>query len=270
MNNNQSPFELLPNCVCGKILTYALDANPASCLCSFQLINRHMNDFVEGQYASEAWNIACRQLGTKLTAAGSRQVYKSLLMKAQRASWIIQRAMFRYRIAKTTLDFLTSWTPHMVLKWINPCFICGVRWSENSFGGCEVDTCIFKGFLHNGARHGHYHVKDLHDSRLHACLPCGKNVPERAMGKCGRDTACFHCVSLHRKKIGTVAAKALDALETSDDDSDDSEKERFSRRITTESCNGLNVARQPPGSLWSRRHGTFMSVDGPNPNPNLA
>jgi hypothetical protein len=152
-----------------------------------------MNDFVQGQDALEAWNVACLQLGTKLTAPGSRQVYMSLLMKAQCASWIIQRAMCRFMIAKKKLDLFTSWTPQMVLEGIDPCFICGVRWSKISFNRCEVDTCKFRRFLHNGARHGHYHRKDLYHSRLFACLPCGNNVPDRGMGKCGRDTACFHC-----------------------------------------------------------------------------
>ena len=105
-NNNISPFQELPNGVFSRILTFAINGNPALCLCSFQLINKHWNDFVQGD-ASEAWNFVSKHKFSGLFKfnARTRKDYLSLLRETQDAAWIIKQAMCRFHVAKEKLDF---------------------------------------------------------------------------------------------------------------------------------------------------------------------
>ena len=228
-NNEGCPFQKLPNDVFSTILTYAINGDLASSLCSFQFVNTHWNTFIESPESSKAWKFVCKQKFSGLFQfnACTREDYISLLRDTQPSAWIIQRAMCRLTVAKIFLNFFTHWTRQDVIKITDPCCICGVRWNENSFDRCEVDSCPFRRFLHCGARHGHYQRKELEwHSRLYVCEPCGKKQPQMAMGKCprgveGMDTACFHCAQIKKvgkkRKISEVMERALVALESDDD-----------------------------------------------------
>ena len=89
--NNMSPFQALPKDVFSTILTYAINGNPAFYLCSFQLINKHWNDFVQGD-ASEAWKFASQHKfsGYVKFNARTRKDYLPLLRDTHYAAWIIQ------------------------------------------------------------------------------------------------------------------------------------------------------------------------------------
>ena len=207
-NNEGFSFEQLPREVFSTILTYAINGDSASCLCSFQFVNKHWNTFIGGSESSKAWKFVCKQKFSGLFQFNvcTREDYLSLLRRAQPAAWIIQRAMCRLQVATKYLNFFTDWTMQDVINDIDPCCICGVRWNRYSFERCEVDSCPFRRFLHCGARHGHYQRKEFEShSRLYVCEPCGKKQPQMAMGECGievedMDTACFYCVQLDKVK----------------------------------------------------------------------
>ena len=207
-NNEGYHFQKLPSEVFSAILTYAINGQLASSLCSFQFVNKHWNTFIGGPESSKAWKFVCKQKFSGLFQfnACTREDYLSLLRNAQPAAWIIQRAMWWLTVATKFLIFFTHWTQYDVMKIIDPCCICSVRWNENSFDRCEVDSCPFRRFLHCCALHGHYQRKELEwHSRLYVCEPCGKKQPQMAMGKCpiggeGIYTACFHCAQLKKVK----------------------------------------------------------------------
>ena len=225
--NEGYPFEQLPREVFSTILTYAINGDSASCLCSFQFVNKHWNTFIGGSESSKAWKFVCKQKFSGLFQfnACTREDYLSLLRDAQPAAWIIQRAMCRHQVATKKLNFFTAWTMQDFINVTDPCCICGVRWNRHSFERCQVDSCPFRRFLHRGARHGHYQRKEFeYHSRLYVCEPCGKKHTQMAMGECGRDvgygermcTACFYCVLLdnvksndeaHPKKRSKVASQ---------------------------------------------------------------
>ena len=204
-NNKGYYFEQLPREVFSTILTYAINGDSASCLCSFQFVNKHWNTFIGGSESSKAWKFVCKQKFSGLFQFNvcTREDYLSLLRRAQPAAWIIQRAMCRLQVSTKKLNFHPFMTWQDVINNIDPCCICGVRWNRYSFERCEVDSCPFRRFLHCGARHGHYQRKEFEsDSRLYVCDPCGKKQPQMRMGICvlglGLEyAACFHCVQLH-------------------------------------------------------------------------
>ena len=206
-NNEGFSFEQLPREVFSTILTYAINGDPASCLCSFQFVNKHWNTFIGGSESSKAWKFVCKQKFSGLFQfnACTREDYLSLLRRAQPAAWIIQRAMCRLQVA--TYKFTFSAAQPSIINYIDPCCICGVRWNRYSFGRCQVDSCPFRRFLYRGACHGHYKRKEFeYNCELYVCDPCGKKQPQMAMGKCdvgkyGRMcTACFYCVLLDNVK----------------------------------------------------------------------
>ena len=60
-NNEGYPFQKLPSEVFSAILTYAINGDSASSLCSFQFVNNHWNTFIGGSESSKAWKFVCKQ-----------------------------------------------------------------------------------------------------------------------------------------------------------------------------------------------------------------
>ena len=176
-----------PDDVWGAIFSYVKDEEFDKFLDNFRAVNRTFKGVIDDRCTKYTWKVASKvKFGSLLSSrlidgVESRNDYFSLWSKRDYAIWIIKRAMARYREAHTTLSFLTSWTPEFMNASMDPCIICGIRWSRHN-DRCEDCTCPYRHLVlpFRGAS-WRTRGKSLHDIRLFVCKTCGDKEPKKAM-----------------------------------------------------------------------------------------
>ena len=185
--------------LCGNILSYAADGNIVSRLCELQLISHKWYNIVMSETcSSESWDMAFRQKFPGLFEGPRMHTRKdcmNLTFGYNHQAWVIQRAIGRFARVNDRMNMLQSWTAQFWRESMDPCIICGVRWSKLSTERCEYSRCPFQQFLHEyGCNNKHYREKEAYHTRLFVCKTCGMRHPDKAMRTVGESTVlCVIC-----------------------------------------------------------------------------
>lgn len=182
---------------CGNILSYAADGNIASRLCELRLISHKWNAIVMSETcSSESWDMAFKQKFPGLFEGPrihTRKDCMNLTFGYNHQAWVIQRAIGRFAHVNDRMNMSPTWTAQYCREKMDPCIICGVRWSKFWNERCQYWRCPFHKFLHKyGCNNKHYREKRSTDTRLFVCKTCGMRHPDKAMRTVGGSTVLFH------------------------------------------------------------------------------
>ena len=197
--------------LCGNILSYAADGNIVSRLCELQLISHKWYNIVMSETcSSESWDMAFRQKFPGLFEGPRMHTRKdcmNLTFGYNHQAWVIQRAIGRFARVNDRMNMLQSWTAQFWRESMDPCIICGVRWSKLSTERCEYSRCPFQQFLHEyGCNNKHYREKEAYHTRLFVCKTCGMRHPDKAMQTVGQSTVLCAICAEDRVRVQAVCS----------------------------------------------------------------
>ena len=207
--------------LCGNILSYAADGIIVSRLCELQLISHKWYNIVMSETcSSESWDMAFKQKFPGLFEGPRMHTRKdcmNLTFGYNHQAWVIQRAIGRFAHVNDRMNMLQSWTAQFCRESMDPCIICGVRWSKFSTERCEYSRCPFQQFLHEyGCNNKHYREKEAYHTRLFVCKTCGMRHPDKAMQTVGQSTVLCAICAEDRVRVQAVCSH--------DDDSSSSDE----------------------------------------------
>ena len=203
----------------GVILSFLADDNYQDILFTCRSINQGFKQFIDGNGVMFTWRIAAqKKYGSLLSAkyvldkVSSPEEYLSLPSLRDYSIWIIKRAMYRYKVASKYLRHpdLTWYTPQLVNERVDPCIICGFRWSEIYWQRCEDETCPFQHLILPFMRVSRLtRGKLVQDTRLFVCKACGDKEPNKTMRQIQlhpayttvKTTLCFMCVKRNARIV---------------------------------------------------------------------
>ena len=179
-------------------------------------------------------------------------------------AWVIQRAIGRFARVNDRMNMVPSWTAqfcresNMLQSWtaqfcresMDPCIICGVRWSKLSTERCEYSRCPFQQFLHEyGCNNKHYREKEAYHTRLFVCKTCGMRHPDKAMRTVGAFTVLCAICAEDRVRVQAVCSDDDDSSSSDDDDEGDGQRDGYMIDETSQDNNDHSHHRQVDNDL---------------------
>ena len=240
--------------LCGNILSYAADGNIVSRLCELQLISHKWYNIVMSETcSSESWDMAFRQKFPGLFEGPRMHTRKdcmNLTFGYNHQAWVIQRAIGRFARVNDRMNMLQSWTAQFWRESMDPCIICGVRWSKLSTERCEYSRCPFQQFLHEyGCNNKHYREKEAYHTRLFVCKTCGMRHPDKAMRTVGAFTVLCAICAEDRVRVQAVCSDDDDSSSSDDDDEGDGQRDGYMIDETSQDNNDHSHHRQVDNDL---------------------